>query len=98
MEQTFIKFTLRLACILLLAARPVPGANPPALPATDKPKPPAAETDARLHADGKGWRLDKARITDPKRPRVLLIGDSILNGYLKQATAALEGKATWTPG
>ena len=52
----------------------------------------------RLHADGKGWRLDQARITDPKRPRVLLIGDSILNGYLKRATALLDGKAyvdTW---
>lgn len=55
--------------------------------------PAAAETDARLHADGKGWRLDKARIADPKRPRVLLIGDSILNGYLKEVVAALEGKA-----
>lgn len=55
--------------------------------------PPATETDSRLHADGKGWRLDKAIITDPNRPRVLLIGDSILNGYLKQVVAALEGKA-----
>lgn len=52
----------------------------------------AAETDARLHADGKGWRLDMARVTDPKRPRVLLVGDSILNGYLKRATALLDGK------
>ena len=59
------------------------------------PKPPAAasEPDARLQANGEGWRLDKAKITDPARPRVLLIGDSILNGYLKQVTAALEGKA-----
>ncbi|MCX6902313.1 MAG: hypothetical protein NTW03_02295, partial [Verrucomicrobia bacterium] len=47
---------------------------------------PAAESDARLHADGKVWRLDQAKITDPRRPRVLLIGDSILNGYLKQVT------------
>jgi len=54
---------------------------------------PAQETDARLHSDGKGWRVDKARIADPKRPRVLLIGDSILNGYLKQVTASLAGKA-----
>lgn len=51
------------------------------------------EADSRLHADGKGWRLDKAKITDAKLPRVLLIGDSILNGYGKQVTAALEGKA-----
>ncbi|MBA4019041.1 MAG: hypothetical protein C0483_17880 [Pirellula sp.] len=50
------------------------------------------ESDARLHADGKGWRVDKARIVDPKRPRVLLIGDSILNGYLKPTTKALDGK------
>jgi len=64
----------------LLAADP---ANPPA----------AVATDARLHADGKGWRLDKAKLTDPKRPRVLLIGDSILNGYLQATTAALDGKA-----
>lgn len=55
--------------------------------------PAAKETDSRLHADGKGWRLDMAKVVDPKRPRVLLIGDSILNGYGKQVTAALAGKA-----
>lgn len=61
---------------------------------TGTPKLPSViETDSRLHADGKGWRLDKAKITDPKRPRVLLIGDSILNGYLKEVVAALESKA-----
>jgi len=65
-----------------------------AIHAADAPKAPTVvETDARLHADGKGWRLDKAKVADPARPRVLLIGDSILNGYLKSATAALEGKA-----
>jgi len=52
----------------------------------------ATESDTRLHADGKGWRLDIATVVDPKRPRVLLIGDSILNGYLKQVTADLDGK------
>lgn len=62
--------------------------------ALDPPKaPPTAETDARLHADGQGWRLDQARITDPKRPRLLLIGDSILNGYVKRVVALLDGKA-----
>lgn len=76
---------LVLFAVLLLA----PSA---ALPAADAPNP-AAETDPRLHADGKGWRLDKAQITDPARPRVLLIGDSILNGYLKQVVRALDGKA-----
>jgi len=51
------------------------------------------ETDARLHADGKGWRLDKAKIVDPQLPRVLLVGDSILNGYLKHVMKSLEGRA-----
>lgn len=51
------------------------------------------EKDPRLHSDGKGWRLDKATVTDPTRPRVLLIGDSILNGYQSQAIKALNGKA-----
>lgn len=50
------------------------------------------ETDARLQADGPGWRVDRAKIADATRPRVLLIGDSILNGYVKQVTKALEGK------
>lgn len=58
-----------------------------------EPTPPPVETDARLHADGKGWRLDKAKVVDARRPRVLLIGDSILNGYFKEVVAALEGKA-----
>ncbi len=62
--------------------------------AADPPKPAGpVEADARLHADGKGWRVDKARVDDPGRPRVLLIGDSILNGYLKSVTRALEGRA-----
>jgi len=54
---------------------------------------PATETDPRLHADGQGWKLDKAKITDPKLPRVLLIGDSIVGGYRKDTIAALGGKA-----
>lgn len=45
------------------------------------------ETDARLQAEVKGWRLYRAKVTDPKRPRVLLIGDSILTGDRKRATA-----------
>lgn len=62
------------------------------LRAADAPQPPA-ESDARLHADGKGWRLDKAKIVDATRPRVLLIGDSILNGYLQQVVRSLDGTA-----
>lgn len=51
------------------------------------------ETDSRLHSDGKGWKLNRAKVVDPTRPRVLLIGDSILGGYLKGVAAALEGEA-----
>jgi hypothetical protein len=67
---------------LVLAAQPPGGASAG-----------AAEADARLHADGRGWRLDQAKVEDASRPRVLLIGDSILNGYLRSVTAKLEGKA-----
>ncbi len=51
------------------------------------------ETDPRLHADGKGWRIERAKIVDPALPRVLLIGDSILGGYRGEVTKALAGKA-----
>jgi hypothetical protein len=51
------------------------------------------ETDKRERIFGKGWRLDQASKTDLKLPRVLLIGDSILNGYLKPVCASLKGKA-----
>lgn len=51
------------------------------------------ETDPRLHSDGKGWKLNQAKMEDPKRPRVLLIGDSILSGYMAHAIKRLEGKA-----
>jgi len=50
------------------------------------------EKDLRVQSSGKQWRLDRAMITDPARPRVLLIGDSILNGYLPYAVKALAGK------
>jgi hypothetical protein len=53
----------------------------------------AQEADQRLQSDGKGWRVDKAKVTDAARPRVLLVGDSILNGYLSRVTKALDGKA-----
>ena len=51
------------------------------------------ETDPRLHSDGKGWKLNQATVTDPALPRVLLIGDSILSGYMAHAIKKLEGKA-----
>lgn len=57
------------------------------------------ENDGRLHAEGKGWRLDQAKIVDASLPRVLLVGDSILSGYMDCVKADLRGKAnvdTWT--
>ena len=82
------------------AEKPAPSAPAPkpAASKTTAPKPPArssaaTESDPRLHADGAGWRLDQATRIDPKRPRVLLMGDSILNGYLADTVKALEGQA-----
>jgi hypothetical protein len=53
----------------------------------------AVEKDTRVQSNGQPWRFAKAPGTDPKLPRVLLIGDSILNGYLPYAVKALVGKA-----
>lgn len=61
--------------------------------AEDGPKAAPVESDKRLHADGNGWKLDKATIVDAKRPRVLLIGDSILSGYKKRVIESLKGRA-----
>ncbi len=54
---------------------------------------PPVETDARLHSNGNGWKLNKARISDKSLPRVLLIGDSILAGYQPFVIEALKDKA-----
>jgi len=51
------------------------------------------EKDPRAQSNGPGWRLDQAVITDASLPRVLLIGDSILNGYLQTVIRKLSGKA-----
>ena len=51
------------------------------------------EPDKRLHTNGKGWKLEQAVVADKKLPRILLIGDSILNGYKNQVIKALDGKA-----
>lgn len=51
------------------------------------------ETDKRLPPMGGSWSLRKAAQPDPALPSVLLIGDSITNGYLAPVTKALAGKA-----
>ncbi len=54
----------------------------------------SGETDSRLHADGpQGWGVREAKVKNPNLPRVLLIGDSILNGYLPTVVHELDGKA-----
>lgn len=53
----------------------------------------AVEKDPRVQSHGLPWRFAKAPVTDPNLPRVLLVGDSILNGYLPYAVKALAGKA-----
>lgn len=53
----------------------------------------AQESDKRVQSDGSPWRFAPAKIVDASRPRVLLIGDSILNGYLAGVVKALEGNA-----
>ena len=74
----------RLLCLLLVMF---------ALPAwAEENNDPPVEKDQRLHSDGNGWGMDRAKVVDPKRPRVLLIGDSILNGYRKHVIKAFEGK------
>jgi hypothetical protein len=58
-----------------------------------QPAMPSAETDQALHSDGSPWQLHEAKIEDPARPRVLLIGDSILNGYRQYVVRELDGEA-----
>lgn len=53
----------------------------------------AIEKDPRVQSNGLPWRFAKASATDPKLPRVLLVGDSILNGYLPYAIKLFNGKA-----
>jgi lysophospholipase L1-like esterase len=51
------------------------------------------EKDPRVQSDGKAWGVNKAVVSDSTRPCVLLIGDSILNGYANTVIRRLSGKA-----
>lgn len=53
----------------------------------------SAETDERLHSDGPAWGFQRGEPAAADLPRVLLIGDSILNGYRNQVSDALRGEA-----
>lgn len=81
---------MNVPCLLWLAV--VMFCAPAALLAADDFK--DVEPDPRVQADrAEGWDLNQAKITDPARPRVLLIGDSILSGYHGAAIKGLAGKA-----
>ena len=81
--------------VVLVRIQPIPAVTPVQTVQQLSPASPAdvEEPIKRLHPDGKGWGIEKANVTNPKLPRVLLIGDSILGGYSKQVVAALAGKA-----
>lgn len=51
------------------------------------------ETDKRLPPKGGSWGVREAEVKDASLPRVLCIGDSILNGYHATVRKDLEGKA-----
>lgn len=53
----------------------------------------AQETDARLNAQGGAWTFYPATDPQPGLPRVLLIGDSVMNGYRADVCRRLKGKA-----
>ncbi|MDB6016601.1 MAG: hypothetical protein JWR19_1090 [Pedosphaera sp.] len=90
------------AFVLQMAAsaqEPKPAALQPKVEAAttasnDASKGAPMEKDKRIQSHGLPWRFEKAIIANnPTRPRVLLVGDSILNGYLPYVTSLLDGKA-----
>ena len=60
-----------------------------------------SDTKLGLQSDGGGWGLKPAKSTGDKRPKVLLIGDSIMNGYRGRVAGSLRRNATvdvWLTG
>jgi lysophospholipase L1-like esterase len=82
--RTFVQCLVFTALTLAAVARL--HAEAPAIPQQK-------ETDPNLPPKGGSWSLREATVTDPSLPRVLLIGDSITNGYLEPVRKALSGKA-----
>ena len=54
---------------------------------------PLAKEDLSLHSDGGPWQFYRASGEDVSLPRVLLIGDSIMNGYRGHVYGLLKGQA-----
>ena len=55
--------------------------------------PQQTEADKRLPPKGGSWGVREAVVKDASLPRILLIGDSITNGYMDGVRRALDGKA-----
>jgi alpha-L-fucosidase len=71
----------------------VPAVMPDRISSTIKLRLTPEESDQRVQSDGGPWRFIPAENVAPSQPRVLLIGDSILNGYRRAVVTALAGKA-----
>jgi hypothetical protein len=77
----------RIACPTLLLMVMAVSTFLTAAEPTPHPKPQTA-------AKPSGWGVRQILVTDPKLPHVLLIGDSILNGYHAKAAELLRGKVS----
>jgi len=55
---------------------------------------PTPRPRSQTAAKPSGWGIRQVLVADPKLPRVLLIGDSILNGYHANAAELLRGKVS----
>lgn len=53
---------------------------------------PTTRAKSAAKAKPSGWGVRQVLVADPKLPHVLLIGDSILNGYHRQAAELLRGR------
>jgi len=82
MRPSMIRIGLPALLVTLLSSTVLTAADP-----SSRPKPQAT-------AKSSGWGVREVLVADPKLPRVLLIGDSILGGYHAKAAELLRGKVT----
>lgn len=77
-----------------LAAAPAPQAPAGGVAAPAAAQTPAQDQKLGLTTGGSGaWKFYRAAERDPALPRVLLVGDSICNGYRGVVARELKGKA-----